>query len=108
MSTKPQRIADLFDHLWPSKRWTLNWHVMQSSSRVTITSEDRMTVFARVTFTPQTDLMGDGSAKGYRIDAGYPAFNGDPAQMEEPVAVITALGPVLLKMQETALIRDGV
>jgi hypothetical protein len=106
--TRLQRIADLFDHEWPSTRWKLNWHVTSHSAHLTITSQDRMTVFARVVFCPRMDLEGTRGVMGYQIDAGYPAFLGDPSEMEEPLAVITALRPVLLKMKTTALIREGV
>ena len=108
MATKLQRIADLFDHEWPSKRFGLDWHTLPGrAAQLSITSPDRMgiaRVLAQVVFTPK--LSGQ-KVEGYDVGVEVRSFSGTPDQLTMQAELVSALAPVLKRMGTTALIQRG-
>ncbi len=104
MATKAERILALFDHEWPSTKW----HVQKDAHNAThatvrIRSNDLMTVYGCVYFTPKsTSPLGDA---GFRVEINYPAFNGSVEEMEEVATIHGHLVTVVKRMSTTALIK---
>lgn len=105
MATRTQRISDLFDHLWPLKSTHLRWVMHETNVAVlSLMTPDRERVLAQVSFEPKRNHDYTPAQSGFSVIISYPAFSGTFEQLEESAAVLTALGRVLRKMGESALI----
>lgn len=108
MTTRLQRLSDLFDHLWPTNRWHLRWVMHETNVAVlSVMQPDRERVLANVSFGPKLNHDYSVAPTGFSVSVNYPAFSGTVDQLEESASVIALLGPVLRRMGETALVSGS-